>query len=76
VEEGFDAAVERKQRLLPPVIKIDGQAEAKIVTPACSEPPEGRSRWTLQLLADQVVALGIPDSISDNGIRNLLKKRH
>jgi hypothetical protein len=57
-----------------PVIKIDGQAEAKIVTLACSEPPEGRSRWTLHLLADQVAALGILDSISDNGIRNLLKK--
>jgi hypothetical protein len=74
VEAGFDVAVERKHRLLPPVIKIDGEAEAKIVTLACSEPPEGRSRWTLQLLADQVVALGILDSISDNGIRNLLKK--
>jgi hypothetical protein len=74
VEEGFDAAVERKRRLYPPVIKIDGEAEAKIVTLACSEPPEGRSRWSLRLLADQAVALGILDSISDNGIRNLLKK--
>jgi hypothetical protein len=68
VEEGVDAAVERKQRFLPPVIKIDGEAEAKIIT------PEGRSRCTLQLLADKVVELGILDSISDNGIRNLLKK--
>jgi hypothetical protein len=74
VEEGFDAALERKKRLVPPVIKIDGEAEAKIIVLACSEPPEGRCRWTLQLLADTVVELGILDSISDNGIRNVLKK--
>ncbi|MDR1210689.1 MAG: helix-turn-helix domain-containing protein [Spirochaetaceae bacterium] len=73
-EEGFDAALERKRRLVPPVIKINGEAEAKIAALACGEPPEGRSRWTLQLLADKVVELGILDSISDNGIRNLLKK--
>jgi hypothetical protein len=74
VEEGFEAALERKKRATPPVIKIDGEAEAKIVALTCSEPPAGRSRWTLQLLADTVVALGILESISDNGIRNLLKK--
>jgi hypothetical protein len=74
VEEGFEAALERKKRLVPPVIKIDGEAEAKIIVLACSEPPEGRCRWTLQLLADKVVELGILDSISDNGIRNVLKK--
>jgi hypothetical protein len=74
VEEGFEAALERKKRALPPVIKIDGAAEAKIIALTCSEPPAGRSRWTLQLLADTVVELGILDSISDNGIRNLLKK--
>jgi hypothetical protein len=74
VEDGFDAALERKQRLVPPVIKIDGEAEAKIIVLACSEPPDGRCRWTLQLLADKVVELGILESISDNGIRNVLKK--
>jgi hypothetical protein len=74
VEEGFQAALERKKRLIPPVIKIDGEAEAKIIALTCSEPPEGRSRWTLQLLADKEVELGILDSISDNGIHNLLKK--
>jgi hypothetical protein len=74
VEEGFEAALERKKRLVPPVIKVDGEAEAKIIALTCSEPPAGRSRWTLQLLADTVVAMGILDSISDNGIRNLLKK--
>jgi hypothetical protein len=74
VEEGFEAALERKKRLVPPKIKIDGEAEAKIIAVACSEAPEGRNRWTLQLLADKVVELGILESISDNGIRNLLKK--
>jgi hypothetical protein len=74
VEEGFEAALERKQRATPPRIKIDGEAEAKIIALTCSAPPAGRCRWTLQLLADTVVALGILDSISDHGIGNLLKK--
>jgi hypothetical protein len=76
VEEGFHAAVERKKREVPPVIKIDGEAEAKIIALTCSRPPEGRCRWTLRLLADKVVQLGIPESISDHGIGDLLKKRH
>jgi hypothetical protein len=58
------AALERKKRETPPVIKIDGKAEAQIITVACSAPPEGRSRWTLQLIADRVVALGVLESIS------------
>ena len=74
VEEGFEAALECKKRDIPPVIKIDGEAEAKIIALTCSAPPEGRSRWTLQLLADKVVELGILDSISDHGIGDLLKK--
>ena len=74
VEEGFEAALERKQRERPPVVKIDGEAEAKIIALTCSEPPEGRCRWTLQLLADKVVEMGILESISDHGIGDLLKK--
>jgi predicted hydrolase (HD superfamily) len=74
VEEGFQAALERKKRETPPWVKIDGEAEAEIIALTCSEPPEGRSRWTLQLLADKVVELGILDSISDHGIGDLLKK--
>ena len=75
VEEGFQAALERKKRETPPsIIKIDGEAEAKIIAMTCSRPPEGRSRWTLALLAEKVVELGILDSISDHGIGNLLKK--
>ena len=74
VEEGFEAAVERKKRKTPPRIKIDGEAEAKIIALSCSQPPEGRSRWTLKLLASKVVELEILDSISDHGIGDLLKK--
>ena len=74
VEEGFQAALERKKRETPPVIKIDGEAEAKIIALTCSEPPEGRCRWTLKLLANKVVELGILESISDHGIGDLLKK--
>ena len=74
VEEGFEAALERKKRETPPTIKIDGEAEAKIIALTCSAPPEGRSRWILLLLANKVVELGILDSISDHGIGDLLKK--
>jgi hypothetical protein len=75
VEEGLEACLEHKKRETPPSqIKIDGEAEANIIALTCSEPPEGRSRWTLQLLADKVVELGILDSISDHAIGDLLKK--
>ena len=66
--------MERKKRETPPVIKIDGEAEAKIIALACSRPPEGRSRWTLKLLAGKAVELGILASISEHGIGDLLKK--
>jgi hypothetical protein len=74
VEEGFEAALERKKRETPPRVKIDGEAEAHIIALVCSEPPEGRVRWTQQLRADKVVEMGILDSISDHGIGDLLKK--
>jgi hypothetical protein len=74
VEEGFEAALERKKRETPPVIKIDGEAEAKIIALTCSRPPEGRCRWTLKLLANRVVEMGILDSICDHGIGDMLKK--
>ena len=74
VEEGFEAAVGRKKRETPPKIKIDGEAEAKIIALSCSQVPEGRARWTLKLLANKVVELEILDSISDHAIGDLLKK--
>ena len=67
--------LERKQRETPPVArKITGEVEARIVQLACSEAPEGRSRWTLNLLAEKVVELEIIDSISDESVRQVLKK--
>ena len=70
---GLPAALYDRQRTGRPT-EIDGQAEAKLVMLACSEPPEGRSRWTLQLLADRMVGLGYTEHISDTWVLNLLKK--
>lgn len=75
VEEGFDAVLSRhpyKQKVSRK--KIDGDVEAHLIALCCSDPPEGRVRWTLRLLADKVVELGYIDSISHEAIRQTLKK--
>jgi len=54
--------------------KIDGEVEARLITLACSEPPEGREHWTLRLLADKLVELELVDSISHVAVGNALKK--
>ncbi len=54
--------------------KLDGKAEAYLVALACSKPPEGRERWTMQLLADRLVALEQVEAISDETVRRALKK--
>ena len=60
VEEGFEAVLSRKQRATPAVPRIfDGEKEAKLIALACSKPPKGRARWTLRLLENKVVELGI-----------------
>ena len=75
VERGLDAALERKKQKTPSRKRIlDGEAEARLLAIGCSEPPEGHSRWTLQLLADEVVRLDIVESISYETIRRTLKK--
>lgn len=74
VENGFTAALERQKRKTPPKIKIDGEIEAKIVALTCSDAPEGYSQWTLRLLADKVVELGIMESVSHTAIADCLKK--
>jgi hypothetical protein len=58
---------------MPPVIKTDGEAEAKIIALVCGDPPEGRCRWTLRLVADKPVKMGILESITAMSICNLLK---
>jgi hypothetical protein len=74
-EEGFEAVLSRKQRATPAVARIfDGEKEAKLVALACSKPPKGRVRWTLRLLENKVVELGIVDRASDSTIGRVLKK--
>lgn len=75
VTEGFDAALHRKQRLGSSVPKkLDGIQEAQVIATRCGSPPEGFGKWTLRLLANQVVVLEITDSISHETIRQTLKK--
>jgi len=74
VEEGPEATLQRKPTLRTYENRIDGEAEAHLVAMTCGSPPEGRSRWTLRLLADRMVALGHIDSVSHETIRMTLKK--
>ena len=76
VEEGFDRALNpyRIPRSRQYPTKLDGKQEAQLIALACSEPPAGRSRWTLRLLADQMVALEYVDTLSYETVRQTLKK--
>lgn len=75
VVDGFDEALERKKRADPPTpCKLDGEAEAKLIAMRLGKPPAGYGHWTLQLLADEMVALEIVDSISHETVRQALKK--
>lgn len=75
VEEGPLSLLKRKVRLTPPTPpKLDGEKEARLVALACSDPPEGRARWTMQLLAERLVQLEVVDSISHETVRSTLKK--
>jgi transposase len=55
-------------------LQLDSRVEATVTMIACSEPPAGRGRWTLQMIADKVVKLEVTDSISYESVRRLLKK--
>lgn len=74
VEEGFDIALNGRPGEYRQLPKIDGEKEAHLITLACSEPPEGREKWNLRLLAKKMVELDIVDSISHETIRKALKK--
>ncbi|MCP3776746.1 helix-turn-helix domain-containing protein [Paenibacillus sp. MZ04-78.2] len=75
-EQGWEGAIGRKKRATPPVApKVTGEVEAKLIALSCSAPPSGRSRWTLELLADRAVELNYIDSISHESVRQVLKKR-
>lgn len=73
ISGGLERALYDQPRSGRPV-EIDGEAEAKLTMLACSAPPEGRARWTLQLLADRMVELGYVDHISDTWVKKRLKK--
>jgi transposase len=74
VEEGLEAALERHKPRRQYRRKLDGDGEAHLVALACQKPPEGRGRWTLQLLADRMVELEYVDQISYQTVRRTLKK--
>ena len=75
VTEGFELALEGKKRPEPPIPpKLDGAAEAKLIALRLGKPPAGYGRWTSHLLADELVALEVVDSISHETVRKVLKK--
>jgi hypothetical protein len=75
VTGGFEAALERKQRATPPTpSKLDGVGEAKLIAMRLGKPPAGYGRWSLQLLADELVVLEVVDSICPETVRKTLKK--
>lgn len=73
VERGLEGALHHRRYEHKP-LKVTGEVEARLVALACSQPPEGRARWTLKLLADKAVELCYIDSISDEHVRRILKK--
>ena len=74
VEEGLEEVLNPKPSQRVYERKMDGQAEAYLIALACGAPPEGRSRWTLRLLGDQMVALEYVQSVSFETVRRTLKK--
>lgn len=75
VEDGLEAAIERKPREKPPrEIIFDGAFEARLIALACSDAPDGRRRWTVRLLADKAVELKFAESVSHMTVQRVLKK--
>jgi transposase len=75
VTEGFEIALHGKPREKPPVAKkLDGKQEAKLIALRLGKPPKGFANWSLRLLAERVVELGLTDSISHETVRKTLKK--
>lgn len=74
VEQGLQAAIDRKKYATPGPRKMDGRTEARLVALACEQTPEGVSRWSLRLLSQKMVDLGVVASISHETVRRTLKK--
>lgn len=76
VEEGLDVALgAHSYKPRPYSQKLDGKQEAQLIALACGEAPEGRTRWTLRLLAERIVQLNYVESVSHETVRQVLKKR-
>jgi transposase len=77
VEEGLEAALNRRTPNREYHRKLNGEQEARLIALACSEPPEGQARWSLRLLADRLVELEVVDEeVSYQTVRRTLKKTH
>jgi len=74
VERGFEGGLEHGNRGKNRARKLDGVAEARLIALACGKTPEGRNRWTVRLLADQIVVLEIVESCSKSTVHRVLKK--
>jgi transposase len=74
VEEGFAQVLKRKPLSRPRPRKLDGDQEARLIALACSQPPAGRCRWTVRLLADKMVELNYVERVSPETVRQTLKK--
>ncbi len=74
VEDGLERALNHKRPYRTRGRVLDGQAEAHLVRLACSTPPNGRDKWTMQLLADKLVELAVVEHVSDETVQTTLKK--
>jgi hypothetical protein len=74
IEEGFQIAVHGKKRTVFKQKKFDGRVEAELIAMRCQSPPLGVQSWTLRLLAENLVELGVVEEISHESVRQLLKK--
>ena len=74
VESGLEAALNHKRTQRPQSKRLDGEAEARLVQLACTDAPDGRERWTMQMLADKLIELEIVETISDETVCTTLKK--
>lgn len=74
VDHGLEAALNRRPPTRECTYKLDGIQEAHLVALACGAPPEGQARWSLRLLADQLVELEVVDAVSYQTVRRVLKK--
>jgi transposase len=75
VEQGFEKVLERAVQKRHKSHALDGEKEAYLVALSCGEPPDGRNRWTLKLLAKKMVELEYVDSVYAETVRKVLKKR-